>query len=79
MVLREILEHAKRQGVRKLTGTYRPTDRNKLVEDHYAKLGFTRLERQEDGTAIWELETETAKVQAAPMTVRSLGFEMAGA
>jgi len=32
---------ARAAGIRKLTGTYRPTDRNKLVVDHYARLGFT--------------------------------------
>ena len=41
MVLREMLEHASERGVAKLIGTYRPTDRNKLVEQHYSKLGFT--------------------------------------
>ena len=40
MVLREILEHARAAGIQKLSGTYRPTERNKLVIDHYAKLGF---------------------------------------
>src|SRR6202023_2667575 len=43
MVLREILTHARSAGVQKLTGTYLPTDRNKLVIDHYAKLGFTKV------------------------------------
>ena len=48
MVLREILEHARAAGVHKLTGTYRPTDRNKLVVDHYAKLGFTKVEEEDE-------------------------------
>ena len=43
MVLREILEHARAAGVHKLRGAYRPTDRNNLVIDHYAKLGFTKV------------------------------------
>ena len=30
----EILEHARAAGIHKLTGTYRPTDRNKLVAGH---------------------------------------------
>jgi predicted enzyme involved in methoxymalonyl-ACP biosynthesis len=47
MVLREILEHARAAGIRKLRGTYKPTDRNKLVVDHYAKLGFTRSPKSE--------------------------------
>jgi FkbH-like protein len=33
MVLREILAHARAAGVHTVTGSYRPTDRNKLVVD----------------------------------------------
>jgi hypothetical protein len=74
MVLREILEHARRNGIRKLIGAHRPTDRNKLVEDHYSKLGFTLISTDADETRIWELDVDTAAVEAAPMTVRSIGF-----
>ncbi len=75
MVLAEVLEHARRNGMRKLIGTYRPTDRNKLVEQHYAKLGFTHIERRDDGTTLWELDVDTATVERAPMVVKSHGFE----
>jgi FkbH-like protein len=71
MVLREVLQHAAEQKVRRLIGIYRPTDRNKLVEQHYAKLGFTLAEQGADGTTIWHLDVESARVEAAPMTVRS--------
>ena len=74
MVLREILHHAKRRGIRKLVGTYRPTDRNRLVEGHYSKLGFTQVRREADGITTWELVTEKANVAAAAMKVRSLSF-----
>ena len=75
MVLREILHHAKRRGIRKLIGSYRPTDRNQLVQDHYSKLGFAQVQRDPGGTTVWELLTETANVAGATMKVRSLGFE----
>jgi FkbH-like protein len=75
MVLQELLEHARRQGIRRLIGSYRPTERNKLVEHHYSKLGFTEIARHEDGTTVWELDAGTAIVEPAPMVVRSLGFE----
>lgn len=74
MVLREMLQHASERGVAKLIGTYRPTDRNKLVEQHYSKLGFTELERRSDGTTVWELDVATANVDPCPMRVRSDGF-----
>ena len=75
MTLREILEHASERGVQKLIArNYRPTDRNKIVEQRYSKLGFTELERRSDGTTMWELDVATAKVEPCPMRVRSEGF-----
>jgi FkbH-like protein len=75
MVLREILDHARPRGIRKLIGVYRPTDRNKLVENHFLNLGFTEVEREADGTTTWELDVDTADVAVAAMAVRSFGFE----
>ena len=76
MVLRELLDHARRDGVRTLIGTYRPTDRNKLVERHYERLGFDRTATQADGTTVWELAVSSASAEAAPMKVTSIGFEV---
>jgi FkbH-like protein len=74
MVLREILEHARAAGVHKLTGTYLPTDRNKLVANHYAKLGFAKSGEEESGITRWELLVEGADPERAPMKVVSRGF-----
>lgn len=74
MTLRELLEHARECGVGKLIGTFRPTDRNKIVEQHYSRLGFTEVERRVDGTTVWELDVATANVEPCPMRVRSEGF-----
>jgi predicted enzyme involved in methoxymalonyl-ACP biosynthesis len=40
-----VLAAARERGLREIVGLYRPTDRNGMVRDHYAGLGFTR-----DGT-----------------------------
>jgi FkbH-like protein len=77
MVLRQVLEHARAAGIRKLTGTYRPTDRNKLVMDHYAKLGFTKVWEEETGLTRWELLVEGADPESAPMKIVSQGFTVA--
>ena len=74
MVLREILEHARAAGIEKLSGSYRPTDRNNLVVDHYSKLGFTKIEEHASGVTRWELFVEGADPQSAPMKVISQGF-----
>lgn len=75
MVLREILQHARRRGIRRLVGIYRPTDRNQLVEDHYSKLGFSAIGADKDGTVTWELDVKRAEIKDAAMTVRSIGFD----
>ncbi len=74
MVLREILDHARRDGARRLIGVYRPTERNKLVEKHYEQLGFAPSGSQPDGTTIWHLAVEGAEVPPAPMKIHRLGF-----
>jgi FkbH-like protein len=78
MVLREILEHARAARVHKLTGAYRPTDRNKLVIDHYAKLGFTKVGEEESGLTRWELFVKEADPERVPMKVVSHGFAAKG-
>jgi FkbH-like protein len=71
MVLREILKRAAAVGVHKLIGRYIATERNKLVVDHYAKLGFTQVAEESAGTTRWELMVEGAQPEIAPMTVIS--------
>jgi FkbH-like protein len=77
MVLREILQHARSAGICRLVGVYRPTDRNKLVVDHYAKLGFTKVADEESGVTHWEMLVEGTAPENAPMKVVSQGFAIA--
>jgi len=72
MVLREILQHARRAGISKLIGTYLPTGRNQLVADHYARLGFGKVGEEESGLTRWELLTDGAEPDSIPMKVVSL-------
>ncbi len=74
MVLRQIIEHARMAGILKLIGTYRPTDRNNLVVDHYSKLGFTKVNGEDSGPTQWELLVDVAAPESAPMKTISLGF-----
>jgi len=74
MVLRELVLSAKAMGVRRLIGIYRPTERNDLVKDHYAKLGFDRLEESPDGVSRWALGADT-DIPAAPMSVVRTALE----
>ena len=74
MVLGELLRHARKAGVRKILGTYRPTERNRLVVDHYAKLGFVKVAEEETGLTRWELPVGEMSPDSAPMKVLSIGF-----
>jgi FkbH-like protein len=76
-VLGELLAHARQRGIQRLVGEYVPTERNKMVEDHYAKLGFTQTARSDAGATQWELMVADAAVEAPPMEVQRLGFAVA--
>jgi len=74
MVLREVLQHARHAGIETLKGVYRPTEKNKLVIDHYAKLGFAKVSEDESGLTRWELAVAGPEPDSAPMKVVSEGF-----
>ena len=74
MVLREILSHAAASGIHKLTGAYRPTERNKLVADHYPKLGFTKVSEDQLGLTLYEMHVSDKATYEVPMKVISYGF-----
>jgi FkbH-like protein len=73
-VLQEILTHARAANIEKLTGVYRPTNRNALAADHYRKLGFAKVSEEAHGTTVWELPVETTVEQPVAMKVISRGF-----
>jgi predicted enzyme involved in methoxymalonyl-ACP biosynthesis len=76
MVLSELAANARARGIGRLTGVYRPTDRNGLVKDHYEKLGFSPA-GGEGGETRWTFDTAT-QPPAPPMKVRR-AYELAGA
>jgi FkbH-like protein len=73
-VLQEILKHARAAGIGKLCGVFHPTERNQLVVDHYAKLGFTKVFEDVSGLTRWELVVEGAPPENIHMKVISTGF-----
>jgi FkbH-like protein len=76
MVLREIVMRAHEEAIDTLIGVYRPSEKNAMVREHYAKLGFSKLREEADGTTIWTLPCCT-EITAAPMTVRRFSEAMA--
>ncbi len=54
-VLNVLCSEARRRGINQLIGTYIPTERNALVEDHYAKLGFLPVDtRAKTAAPLWQ-------------------------
>jgi FkbH-like protein len=78
-ILQELLQQARRRGIARIIGTYRPTARNRLVEDHYAKLGFSLVERHDDGTTVWQLPVADTPFETLPLEIRHLGLELVAA
>jgi len=59
LLFNDVLAAARARGLDEIVGVYKPTDRNRLVKDHYASLGFTQDGR--DGTAErWRLSLADA-------------------
>ena len=57
LLLNEVVSVADVAGIRRIVGTYIPTDRNSLVSDHYHNLGFAPMEAR-DGTTTWSLKVD---------------------
>lgn len=55
--LNTLVAYAQANGFKRIVGEYLPTIKNQMVEEHYPKLGFRRIERS--GTAWYELNTDT--------------------
>ena len=53
--LNVVVGEAQRLGACRLIGEYRPTDKNRMVSEHYRKLGFELAEETQDGTSLWTM------------------------
>ncbi|MBS0282518.1 MAG: HAD family hydrolase [Proteobacteria bacterium] len=54
-----LVGEASKRGYRALVGEFRPTEKNGLVRDHYAKLGFEQDGANDAGGSFWRLPVET--------------------
>lgn len=56
--LNVVVEEAHRLGACQLIGEYRPTDKNRIVSEHYRKLGFELAEETQDGASRWTMAVD---------------------
>jgi FkbH-like protein len=66
-VFNYLLDAARARGVTEIRGEYRPTDRNRMVADHYERLGFHAVD--ERGAERWSLDLATARPRETFITV----------
>ena len=69
-VLGHLAAAARTAGARALVGSYIPSPKNRMVADHYKKLGFASTETTEDGTTGWSLDLEAYAAPDLPMTTK---------
>jgi FkbH-like protein len=70
-VLQEIVVQARDRGIRTILGVYRPTSRNGMVSEHYAKLCFAMVGAQPDSSVQWRLDLDDMpELPPCFMTVR---------
>jgi FkbH-like protein len=64
-----LVEVARKTGCKTLRGKYIPTARNRLVETHYANLGFAKEGEGPQGATVWVLPITAAEIVPAPLEV----------
>jgi len=67
-VLAEVVRAARAEGATRLIGEYIPSPKNKMVEKHYEKLGFTAVDNV-DGVTTWALDLAGYEYPELPMTI----------
>jgi FkbH-like protein len=71
-----IVAAAKSVGVRALIGQYVRTEQNKMVKEHYPRLGFERLD-EGDGESRWRLDVERYAAACIPIEIVELDSDSA--
>ena len=67
-ILNYVASRARAAGIHALIGEYLRTERNGMVKDHYARLGFTQLEI-DDYRSLWQLEVASFVSVNTPIEV----------
>lgn len=68
-VLATIADYARSQGATALTGSYIPSAKNQMVQDHYKKLSFTLTDKSESGATRWRLDLDQYNEPELPMRI----------
>lgn len=67
--LQHLAAAARGAGASRLIGRYIPSAKNMMVEQHYQKLGFEKIEQTPEGVTVWELRLDGWSLDELPMTI----------
>jgi FkbH-like protein len=70
--LNVLTEACAAHGVKRLVGVYRPTEKNSMVREMYAGLGFVRVSGDASGETTWELALGGFEARVVPIQVEVL-------
>lgn len=68
-VLAHLVRAASAEGASILTGRFIPSAKNKMVSDHYDRLGFDRVDESIDGEVVYELDLRSYVAPKLPLYV----------
>ena len=71
-VLDVLVDNARSRGIRKIIGHYIPTERNGMVRDHYARLGFQLADGQPE-LDVWEMDVPGYRAKNPPIRITLQG------
>jgi len=67
-----LAEQAGAMGARAIEGVYLPTKKNGMVREHYARLGFEKIEENADGSSRWRLPLD--EFQPRPVVLETVAI-----
>jgi FkbH-like protein len=65
-----VCAESKRLGASEVIGEYRPTAKNGMVQEHYAKMGFAKVEDLPEGGTRWRLDAGRTEPPKALITIK---------
>ncbi len=77
--LNHLAAAAKADGAGALIGRYLPSAKNRMVAEHYAKLGFERIATADDGATTWRLDLAGYAPPSLPMKIADTARVKVGA
>lgn len=60
-IMNHIYDTARNAGAKHIEGLYRPTPKNGMVKEHFAKLGFVKTSESKDGETSWRLDISDSR------------------